>query len=260
MRLQIEFALAHAGLGQHEQAAAELDALIAEQTPNEGPLTLGALHDARANVALRAKQEEVAQQHVAEMERWYRSTDCPGLIQHCDRIAKRWAKNRARSGDGAYLPSMSFLAAISGRLTSTLIQESPEGLVAQLVRGAMATEGVLVYVGSDGLRNVVKSRAEALPDGLGAWVEARMAAALNFSTATEDSDADEPVDPNVISFEDKTWRLFLLVSDQGAVDTVVGAVALCNPATHVPLDVLRALAQHLHGDPKHLLTVSGLGV
>jgi len=63
------------------------------------------------------------------MEHWYRRTDCPGLIQYCDRIARRWAKGRAQRGDG-FLPSMTFLATISGRLTSASSSQPPQELVA----------------------------------------------------------------------------------------------------------------------------------
>jgi hypothetical protein len=246
LRLQIELALAEAGLGRHDKAAAQLDTLIALHAPAEGPLTLGALHDARASVALRAHQETVARQHIEAMERWYRSTDCPTLIQHCDRIAKRGAKARARAA-AAFLPGVSFLASISTRLTSALIQDTPEELLTQLVRGTVAAEGVLWFSGSEGLPARFKTRAEALPEGLEAWIAGRMSSALNYTTQTEDEE-DELANPNLISFEDKTWRLFLLVSDRGACDTVVGAIALCNPVTEVPLDILRSLAEHLQGE------------
>jgi hypothetical protein len=249
LQLQIELALAEAGLGQHDVAAAQLDALIARHTPNEGPLTLGALHDARASVALRAQQEAVARQHVEMMERWYRTTDCPALIQHCDRIVKRWSKGR-RSGEVPYVPSMTFLANIGSRLTSASIQDSPEQLLGQLVRGALAHEGALFFTSPEGLASRVKTRAEGLPEGLCSWVDERMSSALNYSTQTEDAEAGEIVDPNVISLEDKSWRVFLLVSDQGTSDTVIGAIALCNPVTQVPLDVLRALALYLQGELK----------
>jgi hypothetical protein len=196
----------------------------------------------------------VARQHVELMERWYRATDCPALIQHCDRIVKRWSRGRARGGEAPFMPSMSFLANVGSRLTSATINESPEELLAQLVRGAIASEGALFFTGVDGLPTRVNTRAEALPEGLCSWIEGRMHSGLNYTTQTEDAEASELADPNVISFEDKSWRLFLLVSDQGASDTISGALVLCEPVTQVPLDVLRALAQHLQGDLKQVHT------
>jgi hypothetical protein len=92
---------------------------------------------------------------------------------------------------------------------------------------------------------LVKTRTDELPDGLAEWIETRMAAALTYSTATEDASEGEPVDLNAISFEGKTWRLFLLLSDELDREMVVGAIALSNPLTPVPLDLLRVLAKHL---------------
>jgi tetratricopeptide (TPR) repeat protein len=260
LSLQVEHALAQAGLGDHAGAAARLDELIDRHTANEGPLTLGALHEARTSVALRAQQEEVARHHLEAMERWYRGTDCPSLIQHCDRIAKRWQKTRVAK-EAPFLPSMSFLAHVGTKLTSSVIQESPAELLAQLVRGAVAAEGVLVFGSDDAaVPTQVKSRAGELPEGLLAWMEARMSEAFAYSTETEDSDEDEPVDLNVISFEEKTWRVFLLVSDEGDSDQVVGAIALCNPLTQIPLDLLRVLAIHLKGGLRPLSTQHGASI
>jgi tetratricopeptide (TPR) repeat protein len=248
LTLQLELALAESGLGQHDEAAARLDALLAQHAPNEGPLTLGALHEARASVALRAQQEDTARQHLDQMERWYRGTECPTLIQHCDRIAKRWTKTREGAVNPALLPSLSFLATISTKLTNTGVADLPENILAQLVRGALAAEGVLFSGDVDASPILAKSRSSALPHGLVEWTCQRMTQALSYATQTEDSDGAELTDPNVITLEDKTWRLFLLISDEEHTDTVAGAIALCNPLAEIPLDVLNSLARSFrHG-------------
>ncbi len=251
LRPQIELALAEAGLGDLSAAAARLDALIDQHAPDEGPLTLGALHEARTSVALRAQQEEVARHHLEEMERWYRGTDCPSLIQHCDRIAKRWQRSRT-DHDASFLPSMSFLANVGSRLTSSVIVDSPAEILAQLVRGALAGEGVLLFSAQDAPETMIKTRDSELPAGLLTWMEARIRAAFAPSTETQDGDQDA----NVISFEDKTWRLFMLVAGEGSAEVVVGAIALASPLTPIPLELLRVLAGHLMGDPKALSSVA----
>jgi hypothetical protein len=246
LRVQIERALAVAGLGDHAAAAALLDGLIAKHMPDNGPLTLGALHEARLAVALRAKDEPAVLAQLEQMEKWYRSTDCPALIQYCDRITKRWKKARRGGKDAPYMPSMTFLANIGTKLTtSVVIQESPGELLAQLVKGAVASEGVLTYAAQDTAVALVKTRSGELPDGLVEWIETRMTTAFTYSTDTEDAGDGEAVDLNVISFEGKTWRLFLLVSDQMEREQAMGAIALCNPLTQIPLDLLRVLATHL---------------
>jgi hypothetical protein len=50
-RQMIEAAHAEAGLGRLSQAAGRLDALLAMHEVNQGPITLGSLHQARARVA-----------------------------------------------------------------------------------------------------------------------------------------------------------------------------------------------------------------
>lgn len=75
-----------------------------------------------------------------------------------------------------------------------------------------------------------------------------MAEALSFATQTEDSDGADLTDPNLTSFDDKTWRLSLLISDESGTDAVVGAIALCNPMAEVPLDVLNALARSFRAE------------
>ncbi len=97
--LQIELALAHAGLGQREQAVAELEALIKEHAPNNGPLTLGALHEARARVALWMADEATCREHLVAMEKWYRGTDVPTLIARSETFAKEVKRHFTRERD-----------------------------------------------------------------------------------------------------------------------------------------------------------------
>jgi hypothetical protein len=49
--VQVELALADAGLEQLSEAGERLDALLRSFTPLQGPLTLSALHEARAQLA-----------------------------------------------------------------------------------------------------------------------------------------------------------------------------------------------------------------
>jgi hypothetical protein len=86
LNVAIEHARALSGLGQHAEAAGRLDALIAEHAPQEGPITLGALHEARAYVASVAGDEAAVQHHVQAMERWYRATNVSSLLRRCDKV------------------------------------------------------------------------------------------------------------------------------------------------------------------------------
>lgn len=87
--LEIQLALAEAGLGRAEDAAQRLDALIAEHEGAANPLTLGMLHEARARVAFTAQDKLAFERHSHEVERWYRPTRVPGLIACAERLAQQ---------------------------------------------------------------------------------------------------------------------------------------------------------------------------
>jgi tetratricopeptide (TPR) repeat protein len=84
--VETELASAEAALGNVELAAAQLDDLLQKHTPYHGPLTLGLLHETRAQVAKLAGDSEVFQRHIRRMEHWYRSTSVPTLIARCEQL------------------------------------------------------------------------------------------------------------------------------------------------------------------------------
>ncbi|MDB4991332.1 MAG: hypothetical protein JWN04_6510, partial [Myxococcaceae bacterium] len=88
---QIELARALAGLGELPEAKRELDALISQHSAAKGPLTLGALHEARCEVALRECDLTAAHTHLEQADRWFRSTGVPSLIAASDALARRVA-------------------------------------------------------------------------------------------------------------------------------------------------------------------------
>jgi hypothetical protein len=243
VRVRIEWCLSRAGQGDHQRAAAQLDAMIARFLPEEGPLTLGALHDARAQVARRAEDETTAAHHLEQMERWYRKTECSSLIQYCDQVARRWSKRRAANDPGTAVPGVTFLAQVSARLTST--HDAPEEVLAQVVRGAMAEEGALMYTSAAGELRVLKSRSGELPAGLTTWIEERINVLASYRTETQNS--EEGLDPNLLLLEHETWRLQVLYAERDGSEHVVGGIALRNAAVEVPLPVQRAIASQLEG-------------
>jgi tetratricopeptide (TPR) repeat protein len=84
----IELALAEANLGAFETANAELDRMIAQHAPQQGRLTMGALHDTRAEVCLLAGDFEGCRHHTAELERWVRPTGIPSLLERAARLRR----------------------------------------------------------------------------------------------------------------------------------------------------------------------------
>jgi hypothetical protein len=86
LRLEIQLAHAEAGLGRTGEAAQRLDDLLSKHEPRQGPVTLGSLHRARAEIALFTGDRAALEKHHTQMERWFRSTGNPALIAQCDRL------------------------------------------------------------------------------------------------------------------------------------------------------------------------------
>ncbi len=88
LRVEIQLAMAEAGLGRTAEAARRLDELVAKHEPNKGPVTMGSLHRARAEVALLASDRLALEHHHAKMQSWFRPTGNPALIAQCERLAR----------------------------------------------------------------------------------------------------------------------------------------------------------------------------
>lgn len=90
--LHIELALAEAALGHGELAVEELEHWIRTYQKADAPLTRGALHEARARVALMQGDRAAFETHLRRMQNWYLPTALPDLVQRCQRLAKAGAK------------------------------------------------------------------------------------------------------------------------------------------------------------------------
>jgi tetratricopeptide (TPR) repeat protein len=105
--LHIERAMAEAGLGELGSAVDLLDALLRKYQSSNGPLTQGALHEARARVALMQRDRTGFEMYLSRMQNWYLPTALPNLVQRCHRLAQAGARLReSESGAdqlGAYI-------------------------------------------------------------------------------------------------------------------------------------------------------------
>jgi len=225
LRCQIELSRAEAGLGNHVLAGEQLDQLLKDHEPGNGPLTMGALHEARAQVARQAGEVELAAEHLAKMQGWYRGTGCPTLKQHCDRVRKASRDRKPRS--------------------HAIESSAPLGeLLAQMIRASLALDGAVFASRSNELICVAHGAGTLLSDELIAWAQSRVQAGLSYVTRTEDSD-DHPVDLNQLELDDTRWNLWLLVDDEKY--TVLGAVLLANAIRSFSPDLLRTAGACLIG-------------
>jgi len=101
LNVQIELALAEAGLGNLALAARQLDDLLVQNAPDEGAITLGALHHARARVALLERDFSAAREHLRELEVRYRSTGVATLIEVVEAFKRELGRAQAPLGQRA---------------------------------------------------------------------------------------------------------------------------------------------------------------
>jgi tetratricopeptide (TPR) repeat protein len=241
-RVQIELALAQAGMGRHEEAATRLDAMIARHAPEEGPLTLGALYDARAKVARYANDAAAEETYVALMERWYRSTECPSLLQYCDRLARR----RLKHEEHPHAPFRDLTAtssAFSSYETSIEPEAGTAAVIAKLIDLTSASQWVLYRYDAATGDKIVESSNAPISEELTGWIDARMGASIDYVTHTVDIDHAQPaVQESTISVGDERWQLALVPDNDG---TMLGVIALCNARKPPTMDGLLALGRQL---------------
>jgi tetratricopeptide (TPR) repeat protein len=80
----VELALAEARLGNFDEAERSIEAMLAKHLPLGGPLTLGALYEARAAVALLRERRDDARRYLEEMSRWYAKTGLASLAARAE--------------------------------------------------------------------------------------------------------------------------------------------------------------------------------
>lgn len=96
--LDIQAAIAVAGLGHAGTAMKRLDRELQRHWHSAHPVVLGLLHEARARIAFYAGRRGSYLLHAVEAARWLRPTRHPGLIAIAERVAKLEASEQTETG------------------------------------------------------------------------------------------------------------------------------------------------------------------
>ena len=250
MILKVEHALASAGLGEPESAAAALDALISEHGQHRGPLTLGALHDARARVAQLQKDEAGVVFHLDQMRHWYRLTGAPSLVERCERLIKQNAPRRP--GDSEAPPAGSQESATLVELVrhgggSSTRSFSAHWSLEKVVGHAGASDGHL-YAWSEGSARWCASIGEQLA-ALDQWAVARLGRGEGGRSVMADATV---TDHDEVEFEGRSYRMIALCVPDPAAEyekrLVGGLVLPADVALSVQAPLLSALAERVEAD------------
>lgn len=86
LQADLQMAHAEAGLGAVDAALARLDGLLARFASSEHPMTLGLLHESRAQIAHRADRTSERDESLDQCEHWLRGTGTPALIAKYERL------------------------------------------------------------------------------------------------------------------------------------------------------------------------------
>lgn len=100
LQIEIQLALAEAGLGQLEVAAQRLDALLTKHAAHAGAVTMGSLHRARARVALLRGDRDAVEHSCKQTQHWFRSTGNPALIAQSERSLQLLLRSSRPPPDG----------------------------------------------------------------------------------------------------------------------------------------------------------------
>jgi hypothetical protein len=248
--LGLEHAIAEAGLGHLDQAACELDELLAKRGPKGSKLTLGALHEARAGVASLADDEEGTKRHLELMDRNFLATNIPSLSARCALARRTLTPGLDTSPAGSAL-AFSSATQTERELTETKGSAHSHAQVAlhRLVRAAGAERGVL-FVLHEGCALLAATHGRAhVPDELATWVEDQLVHADTDDIAqTELVSSDSTRDPGVFVQGTARYRLLVLSASIDGREHIAGAIALEEPkGTHyvIAAPVLQTAAEQI---------------
>jgi tRNA A-37 threonylcarbamoyl transferase component Bud32/tetratricopeptide (TPR) repeat protein len=155
LNVEIELALAEAGLGRFTLAHAQLDKLLAAHAPNGSAVTLGSLHEARAAVALFERDFEAARAEVQRALGLYQSIAGASLVERARALSRRIARAAlAPVGAGQSATSAHEASDLRARAQVLLGQltvgpDTALGCLQVALELSTADEGFLVMAGSD---------------------------------------------------------------------------------------------------------------
>jgi Protein kinase domain/AAA ATPase domain len=248
LSVQVELAHAEAGLGRVGEAAQQLDALLQRHRPAHSALTMGALHEARARVALRAGDLACAQEHVRAMDSEFRRTGLASLRDVVDGLRRELD----RAGGAGAPVTAGPQGDLSGQLQLLLTQSSATTVSQRLsealalTRSAAGADSVFVVTGAG--ESWGADASAGAPSELVGWAE-QLLAGYAEDEQTELTEELTASDSHVLLLAE-TKFLFVPLWGSGAQSLPVAAMVLgfVGGAPTLPdLAALRVLARLVVG-------------
>jgi hypothetical protein len=254
LNTQIELARAEAGLGNLPVAEAQLRALLERHGPGGNLLTLGALHEALAELALLAGDKAAFVQNVDEVGGWFRDTRDPALVARHERLTRVGLAISSQSAGFASAQSSSppRIMTVVHRLRhggDHTRSGSAEWALKQLSELTGSKEGYLFL--AEGVAFACAARIGPSEDegAITNWVCDRLAA-FDKDADMETYASTSVADSTRLELGERVYRLTPLFADD-AKGEIIGAVLLSGGAA-VPSAVIRTISERLGGDPSVL--------
>lgn len=248
-----ELAIAEAGLGNFTEAHAALARLLQKYGPDQAPITLGSIHDAQVQVALREHDFTAASLALAETERRYRATSLPSLRERLDTLRRQIERaQRASAGNEADIPLMIDDVHLITRVqliltqTGTQISERASKGLQIAIELSGADDGFIVLQGAEAEPTAYLGELPSLE--LMRWAHLRLMAAYASDETAAVEHVDSLIDLNLNVVDGVRYCVAPLWARRDNQDVVVAALALGfrKTAPRLPgADVLRVIADHL---------------
>jgi len=248
LNIPVQLALAEAGLGELERAAARLDELLDKFIPLEGPLTLSTLHEARMRVAAMMQDRRNVLHHAARMEHWQQRSGARPLLTWGERSAK--AARRAVGVTVAPEPPLLAMGDVTQPSTvmhqilhggAGSVRSSAQWVLAQLATHANVRAGHVFLWDSERLRSVASSGTLPDPAEFDMWLMQRVANELS----DEDTQMGDIAQGDTFVVDDRSFRLHRLFTSRGS--RLAGALVLSEETPYVlPQALLQVIADRLY--------------
>lgn len=253
LSVQLEHALADAGLGNFAAAVARLDALLERHSPHQGPLTLSSIHETRMRVAGAMSDRTALEHHRACMERVQHTTRIRSLIAHGERMAKQAlaAAGCAPAQHGPEVEPVEMVQPLTvvhrirhgGELT---LSGSAEWILDQLVTYADVRAGHVYRWENERLSCVASRGALPGPEVFEMWLMQRLWNDDDETTIRVELGA--PIrDADLFVSNDRGYRMLRLVTSPSTGSMLAGVLVLSEETPfEIPAPVLRVIAERLH--------------
>ena len=253
--LQIQLARAEAGLGNIALGEEQLRGLLAAHEGAGNPLTVGALHEALADLAAMRGDRDAFANHLVAVDRWYRQTRNPALVARYEQLAREAVRSSSRPDGGSATdragePSQRIFTFVH-RLRhggGRTLAGSAEWAVQQLSDFTDAREAYLFVIDGDDVTCAARIGGDEHLALIVPWVDERLRVAQDDPDGVATCTVDGSQDPNRFEVGTAVFRLTPLVAPAlapgGPGDEIVGAVVLLGDKA-LPFPVLQTLAVRL---------------